>query len=178
MKNKIEFSKDGNSFSFIFADGSESLEIGSIETGFKAITDLAQKGKITVEEFGEFRDQILQAENLPWSEKRKVEVNIGFPLGLGLLGGVLSELAEVSSLSSLLDLAHAPDEPVEVAYFKMCDCGGDHGRIYCKECYTGMITSKKQANRYLNELQAKKAISLEEIQKVKEEITASKLPAE
>lgn len=41
MKNKIEFSKDGSSFSFIFADGSESIEICSKEAGFKAVTDLA-----------------------------------------------------------------------------------------------------------------------------------------
>lgn len=118
------------------------------------------------------------AENLPWSEKKEIDVNIGIPLGLGLLGGLFSKIAEIEALSSLVDLAHAPDEPVEVAYFKMCDCGGDHGRIYCRNCYTSMLMSKKHANICLNKLQAENFITVEEIEKLKKEIEDSKLPAE
>ena len=177
-KNSIKFSEDGTEFKFIFADGTESIEFQSKEAGFKAVADLANKKKITVGEFGEIRDQIFQADNLPWSEKKKVSISVGILGDFGILGGLLAKMAEVETLSSLLDLAHAPEEPVETAYFKMCDCGGDHGRIYCKECYTGMINSKKQAMNYLNELQGKEFITVEEIVKVREEVEGSKLPVE
>jgi len=168
MKNKIEFSKDGTSFSFIFANGSESLEINSKEAGFRAITDLAKKDKITVEEFGEFRDQILQAENLPWNESQKINVNIGFIRGLG-------SLAELVLLTSLSDLLDEPDEPVEIAYLKICDCG-HHGRIYCKDLYTGQFSSKEHGMHYLANLKEEGEINSEEFDKVKTEIESSSLP--
>lgn len=175
MKNKIEFLKDGASFSFLFADGSEGFEIGSKESGFKVIMDLLKKSKITVEEFGKFQKQITQAENLPWNEKKKVEMS-GLFGGLGLLSEFLPELIEIGLLSSILEEIHAPNEPVTIAYFKMCECGGDHGRIYFQIGYTGEIRSKKHAMNYLKDLQGKTMITVEEFAKVKTEIEGSKLP--
>jgi len=168
MKNKIEFSKDGKSFSLLFSNGLEILEFNSKQAGFKAITDLAQKSKITVEEFGKFRDQILQAEHLPWDETKKTNVEIGLPGGLGLLAGLIL-------LSGMSDLSNEPDEPVETAYFKMCDCGGNHGRVYCKDCYTGQFSSKTHGIHYLADLKKEEEITSEEFDKVKAEIESSSL---
>lgn len=169
MKNKIEFSEDGKSFSFIFADGSESLEINSKQAGFEAVTDLVSKLKITVEEYGEFQKQILQAENLPWNEREKTNVTVALSGGLGLL-------EELVLLSALADLLSEPDEPVEMAYFKMCDCGQNHGRIYFKTGYTGGIRSKKHAMYYLANLKEEEEIDFAEFDKVSAEIESSLLP--
>ena len=157
MKNVIVFSKDGSSFSFNFGNGSESFEIVSKEAGFKAITDLAQKGKITVEEFGEFRDQILKAENLPWSDSTK---KVTVVIGENFLDFFLRLLEDITS----------SDEPVEVATFKKCECGENHGQIYCRDCYTGMLEGKADALLALDVLKVEGHVSLEEFAKVKTEI--------
>jgi hypothetical protein len=156
-KNVIEFSKDGSSFSFNFANGSESFEIDSKEAGFKAISELAQKSKITVEEFGEFCDQILKAENLPWSDSmQKVMVVIGGGDFLDFLLGLLEDIN--------------PYEPVEIAYFNKCKCGENHGHIYFVDGCSTMLEGKAEALSVLDTLKVEGHVSLEEYAKVKAEI--------
>lgn len=183
-KNSIIFSEDKTSFHFIFAGGKESDNFQSKKAGFEALVDLANQERISYEEFVEMRDQIFKTDELAWSEPKKHSISVevismpgmfggfGFP---GFGGGLLESFMALESLSRML---HSPDEPVEVAYFKMCECGGNHGRIYFKAGYTGTIGSKKHAINYLNELKEKKLITDEEITKMKTEIEGSKLPAE
>lgn len=155
MKNKIEFSKDGTSFSFIFSDNSEVIEINSKEAGFKAILDLASKLKITTEEYGEFQKQILQAENLPWGEPiRNITIVIG----------VISD--------SVLPKDTIPKnyKPVEIACFKKCKCGGNHGRIYCKKVFTDLLHGKEEALLSLDKLKKGDYLDDNEFIKVKTEI--------
>ncbi len=164
--NALQFSADGTEFVFLFSSGIESAAFTSKKTGFAAVTDLAQKGKISVEEFSKFRDEILDAENLVWEDSEPERISF-----LGLLIG----MAMSSSGSSILDQMHAPEEPVTIAYLKMCDCGGSHGRIYCKTAYTGRLDSKGEASVYLNELKKKGLVDDVEFEKVKSEIENSGL---
>lgn len=169
-KNVIKFSEDGSEFQFLFIGGGESDFYSSKKEGFKALTDLSQKGKITVEEFSEIRNQILDSENLPWDEGREITVAV---IGGGI--GLLGEMLLGSSLSSLADVLAQPDEPVEVAYFKPCDCG-KHGRIYCKTGHSKNQTSKKYALGCLDHFKEEGHITEDEYSKVKAEIEASSLP--
>jgi len=168
--NVLQFSADGSEFVFLFSTGTESTAFTSKKSGFEALVDLTKNGKIEAEEFDAMRDQIAYAENLPW-EKSDPE-RMGFA---DFLIGMMMSRSISSSISSILDRMHAPEEPVTVAYLKMCDCGGSHGRIYCKRVYTGRIDSKEEAMVYLNDLKEKGLVDDEEFAKVKSEIESSGL---
>ena len=163
-KNSITFSEDGSSFSFNFADGSEKLEIASKEAGIKAIIDLVKNAKISPREYEEFCEQILQAEELPWGETKKIQIVVG---GFGL--SLLNLLSQLSS--------DVPDQPVKTAYFKVCECG-NHGKILCKKCMSGDIFCKEHGRFNLQRLKDENEISQEEFDKVKAEIENSSLPEE
>lgn len=151
MKNFIEFSEDGTSFVIKFANGFKTLEIGYKEEGIEAIIQFASNKKITPEEFAEMRDQVLNAEKLPWNEF------MGEPL----------TLAAINSIANIM----AYPKPVELAYFEVCPFCKKHGRIYTKTCYTGDLYSKRKAILYLNALG--ESLTKEEFQKVKTEIETS-----
>ncbi len=184
-KNRLQFSEDGTEFKIIFKSEGESITFTSKETGFKAITDMAEKKKITVGEFSEMRNQILAEERLPWAEDRNSE-EYGFNFfgsslldmlfGRGGLGGF--GFGASISFDNLEQLFFAPKEPVEIAYFKMCDCGGNHGRIYTKGWFTRALRNRSEAEAALEELKGVKAINEAELEKVKAEIAQSPLPAE
>ena len=162
--NVLQFSADGTEFIFKFADGSESAAILTKSAGFEAITDLIRREKISVSEFSKFREEILDAENLPYSEEDLETI----PSFIGLDGFLMS-------LMSLMEMRHAPDEPVTVAYYAMCDCGGNHGRIYSKTAFTIRLDSKEEALFYLDHMKKEEIVNEEEYLKVKSEIEASKL---
>lgn len=163
-KNCIEFTDGGKEFIIKFANGAESLAIESKKEGFEAITKLAQEKKITVDEFSEMRDQILHAENLPWDEK---EISIGIIVD--------SSLLEFLLLSSFLESLDSQEEPPEIAYLKLCEDCGDHGKICARTCYTPDFRSKKVALSILNGLKDDGDVNDEEFEKVKLEIEQSAL---
>ena len=148
--NQVKFSADGTQFQIIFKTGAESDYFTSKEAGFKAITDLAGKNKIDIADFNTMRDQILEAKKLPWSKAGKQSRRRSPFHGMGFLMAMLL----MDSIKEIDDSLFAPDEPVKVAYFKMCQCGGLHGRIYCKEGFTSRLVSQKDANEVLEKLKA------------------------
>lgn len=170
----IKFSDNGTSFVINLANGSETMDINSKEEGFSAITKFANEKKITPEEFAEMRDQILNAEKLPWNESKGVSISIGIMGG----GNFLGEILTLAAMRSMDDIMASPDKPVESAYFEVCESCKKHGRIYTKKCYTGRLDSKKEAIFYLEELKKRKDITEEEFQKVKTEIETSPIPEE
>ena len=169
-KSVIKFAKNGLSFVIETTNGGETTEINSKEEGFKAITKLTADKKITPEDFSEMRDQILNAEKLPWSESREISVSIGI-----LDGNPLPEILTGSIMSFMSDITDHPDEPVEIAFLKMCNSCHKHGRIYTKTYYTGRLDSKKEAIDSLEEFKKRGYVSEEEFIKVKSEIEASTL---
>jgi hypothetical protein len=163
-KNCIEFTNGGKEFIIKFADGAESLAIESKIEGFEAITKLAQKKKITVDEFSEMRDQILKSENLPWDKK---SISIGI---------VIDSLSlEFLLVSSFLDFLESQTEPPEIAYLKLCEKCGNHGKIVAREGYTGDFNTKKIALIYLDKLKKEGYVNDDEFTKVKSEIEESAL---
>jgi len=163
--NTLEFSTDGTEFIFRFADGSESPAFKSKDAGFESLSDLVRKHKISDAESSKMRDEILDAENLTWKEKSENPETITI-----VIGGFDPTL---SMLMAFLAMATAPDEPVEVACLKMCDCGGSHGRIYCKTAFTCRLDSKEEALFYLDHMKKEEIVNEEEYLKVKSEIEAS-----
>ena len=169
-KNEIKFSESGTSFTFIFASGSESLEISSKEEGFKAITNLASEKKITPEEFTAFRDQILGAEKLPWSENRKTKRRIPFPVIPALLG-----LAILSAVIDDEDESH--DEEVKKACFRVCPNCGKHGKLILREEWSSSnLSTKAMAFCALEEARKRDLVTDEEFEEVKSQIEKSSLP--
>ena len=164
--NYLEFSTDKTEFIVMFSDGKESIAFTSKKSGFDAILDLAKESKISIGELSKMQDEILNAKNLSWEDSE--------PEGIIFIN-LLFRMAMASSISSVLDRMHAPEEPVTVAYLKMCDCGRSHGRIYCKAAYTGRLDSKEEAMVYLNDLKEKGLVDEEEFAKVKSEIESSGL---
>ncbi len=171
MKNSLTFSEDGTSFIINFASGSESLDIYSKEEGIKAISILAKDSKITDEDRDAMRDQILEAENLPWVADKKT----GRLFSDSAFSKIFLEVALLSSFLSLGDMYAAPDEPVEEAYLKVCSNCKKHGRIYAKKCYTNDLDSKANAMEVLNKLKELDEVSSEEYEKVKKQIEESAL---
>lgn len=166
-KNVLQFSENGTEFHFIFANGGESVSYESKEAGYKAIADLANNKKITLKEFGEMRNQILLAENLPWGEpvKRPFSGTIGLLLGLSAMS-IISEISE--SMQAL------EEDPVEVATFRLCDCGKLHGRIFLKDGGgTSLLENKQQAFSALDAIKKAGHMTDEEFEKVKLEIENS-----
>lgn len=113
----IKFSDNGTSFVINLANGSETMDINSKEEGFSAITKFANEKKITPEEFAEMRDQILNAEKLPWNESKGVSISIGIMGG----GNFLGEILTLAAMRSMDDIMASPDKPVESAYFEVCE---------------------------------------------------------
>jgi hypothetical protein len=172
MKNSITFSEDGTSFVINFASGSESLDICSKEEGIKAIDQLVKEEKLTSEDRVDMRNQILEAENLPWSADRKSRRSFSDFMGNNLF----FEIALLGSLLSLGDRYAEPDEPVEEAYLKICPKCNNHGRIYVKNGFTSDLGSKAHAMEALNKLKDINEVSAEEFEKVKKQIEESSLP--
>ncbi len=172
MKNSLTFSEDGTSFIINFASGSESLDIYSKEEGIKAISILAKDSKITDEDHIAMRDQILEAENLPWSADKKT----GRLFSDFAFSSIIFEIALLGSLISLGDRHAAPDKPVKEAYLRVCPSCENHGRIYTKKGYTNDLESKTYAIAVLNKLKESNEVSEEEFEKVKKQIEESSLP--
>lgn len=169
MKNLIEFSENGKSFVIKFANGKESMDIESKREGFKAIAKLAQNQKISIDEFNEMRKQITEAENLPVEVKTEED-------------DFLDDLNDIVSLLAIMEMLHEfsprPKEPVEEAYFHICEECKKHGVIYGRDFRTGQITSKKEAFIYLDALKKRENITEAEYLKVKAEVEASSLSEE
>lgn len=173
MKNSLTFSEDGTSFIINFASGSESFDIYSKEEGINAIDKLVNEAKITIEDYADMRDKILEAKNLPWwSDERKSRRSFSDFMGNNLF----FEIALLSSLLSLGDRYAEPDEPVKEAYLKVCPSCENHGRIYTKKGYTNDLESKTYAIEVLNKLKETNKVSEEEFEKVKKQIEESSLP--
>jgi len=166
-KSFLKFSENGTSFVINLANGSETMEITSKEEGFKAIVTLIGDKKITPKEFSEMRGQILGAEKLPLGGPKNVSISIAI-VGDDFLTG--------KGPLTIGDIMARPEKPVKVAYFKVCESCGKHGRIYTKTSFTSEITSQKEAIFYIEVLKKRKNVTDEEFQKVKTEIEASTLP--
>jgi hypothetical protein len=187
MENSLKFSEDKKTFTLVLAmnEGTETPVYRSKEKGFRVITALANNGNISPTDFRKFRDQILKTDELPWGEPKPsnlpssilagllISSSSGFGLSGFDFGGPSRNFSE---LMSILDFFAVPDKPVDIAYLKMCDCGSNHGRIYCKKCYTTLLDSKEQATMGLNLLKERNEISDDEFKKIKAEIEASRLP--
>ena len=165
MENSIRFNEKGDEFQFIFVGGGESIAYTSKIEGLKAICDLHEKEKITDEDFKKFGIEITSAENLPDTDPDDNPFKS--------LGGVSSLLAGLIMMSMIDNL---PDQPTDVAYFKMCNCGGDHGRIYVKKGLTSKLSSKKEARHCITFFKENNLISDEESSKLEKEIEESILP--
>ncbi len=165
-KNIIEFSADGTKFAIKFANGSDTMNLSSKEEGFEAIVKLEDAKKITKKEFVEMGAQILKAENLPTSESGVTVVSIGI-IGNSLMRDIL-----FSSL--MMDILNQPDEPVEIACLKICNCK-KHAKILTKECYTIDSHSKKHLMLCLEKLKEDGHVDEKEFSKVKEEIAVCSL---
>lgn len=175
MKNTLKFSENGKEFTIMFANGGESLEIKSKEEGFNAITSLADERKITVEEFAEMREQILQAQHLAWGKDDK---NSSHKITVELSNAVFESLVP-SLIEHITDIKNS--EHLEgVSTFVVCECG-THGKIYAfldeKSVYVGHdVDTKEKALKSLNSIIEGKNFSNEVIEKLMKEIVESTLP--
>lgn len=159
-KNVINFSDNGSEFNFVFAGGGESTSYNSKIAGFEALDDLFKKGKITEDDVKEMRNIILYSPKLPWTNPSKQIIVV--------VGGNMIDLFK--ALNRFKNSISTPDEPVEVATFKKCVCGGNHGRIYCKDGHTVVTASKNESLSELDVLRKENHVNDEEFEKVKAEI--------
>ncbi len=149
-------------------DSFKTDEIFSKEEGYKIITQLKNSGKITAINSSALIKEIIDAEELPWSEQKKDSVYF-------MNNPFVRTILIHSAIAALIDMTDSL-ETVEVAYLKMCDRCHLHGKIYTKNCYTDSLGSKEEAFLCLNELKSMEYVTEEEFRKVTTEIQASTLP--
>jgi len=167
MGNNLKFSEDGSSFVFVFANGSESMEINSKKEGFAALASLLEKGRISKEELNKFKDEIVEAENLDWDDI--IHIGIGISM--------IPSASPLDFLKLILSKIKNEDKkPVEIACFEVCENCGKHGVIFTKKCFSSDLTSKKEALEVLDNMKNKNFLSSAEFEKVHAEILASSLP--
>ena len=169
MKNVIEFSKDGKSFAIKFANGKESLDIESKKEGLEVINKLIRNKKISLEEFKEMAQQIIEAKELP--DKVKEEKD-------DFLEGLIEFMSLMMMKEMLHEICPLPDEPVKEAYLRIYEKCQKYGVIYGLTFIAGPITSKKEAIMYLEKLKKEGGINEAEYGKIKAEIEASPLNEE
>lgn len=169
MKNVIEFSKDGKSFAIKFANGKESLDIESKKEGLEVINKLVRNKKISLEEFKEMAQQIIEAKELP--DKAKEEKD-------DFLEGIMGFISLMAIAETLKEIFPFPDEPVKEAYLYICKKCQKHGAIYGRNFQIGPFYSKKQANICLEQIKKEESITEAEYAKLEAEIEASPLKEE
>lgn len=153
-------------------DGTESIEITSLEAGGEKISDLNNADKITFESAEKILSELIDAAN-----QMKIPIADDLKIGEGpdfIDGMILKE--NLSGLTITLKWKNLFEKAGEGPVLVMCTCG-NHGRIKVnEEEFANDITSKEDAKRWIPILLEKKKIDKAGVFKLLDEIEKSNLP--
>lgn len=187
-KNQLEFSQGGTKVRIIFKKGDPSPWYTDKGEALDALTDAdenrPQGQRITVPEFSDMKEEILNAEDLPNHERVGSFDGLGvIMIGIGRHGSSLTIFGGGNSFFSVESFfgqarSRFPFDDVKPgdAYAKMCFCGGMHARIQCKDGTSRQFYSKEGGLEMITNLKSKDYIDDNEVERLKKEVAVLPLP--
>lgn len=170
LNYKLEQTAQG--LKLVSEDGTESIEITSLESGGEKINELNSAGKITFESAEKILSELIDAAN-----QMKIPIADNLKIGEGpdfIDGMIIKE--NLSALKITLKWNNLFEKAGEGPVLVMCTCG-NHGRIKVnEEEFANDITSKDDAKKWIPILLEQKKIDDAGGKKLLEEINSSSLP--
>jgi hypothetical protein len=175
-ENHLKFSADGKEVQIVFKDGKESIYYTSKKEFAKALDTLAGAQRIAKEEVDPLLKEVAAAENMPFSSQEEQHSHqpsgIGGLIAMLALGSIFGGIGiNGAALTALME----DDEPVEVALFKMCDCG-KHAKILSREAKATPLFSKADSREAADQMEKRSYITANEKIAILAQIDASTLP--
>lgn len=170
MKNHINFSGKGDTFSFVFSDNSNSIFCCSKEKGLKIVLELSDNKRITTPEFSKMRSQIMNAKNLPWCEPEEKASVFGQDF-LAQIKQLIPDFSFEEESEGLIDFLKDPFRKACLRMFSNKNCG----RIFFKSSCTEKFDRKIDAFSYLVVLKKENYVNEEEFLSIQKDIAQSSL---
>lgn len=149
MKKSLNFSKGGQAVQILFGNGEESTAFSSKEEVITALTDYKTQGKISKTEFSTMRDEILNAENLPWGkETRRISISF-LEIGISPFDMIMRNFFDSRNASTSFNNYSSNDTPAVTPEYRECPCGSvnEHGRIYTPAGHTDPFFTKETGKK-------------------------------